>query len=66
MISGNRILAGEPYTSIALPDYFVTRVTTTLDGATDPTTVEVIQESNLSRAHLIAKLKRDAIDIARI
>jgi hypothetical protein len=56
MISGNRILAGEPYTSTSLADYFVTRVTTTLDGATDPRTVDAVQESNLARAYLIAKL----------
>jgi hypothetical protein len=58
MISGNRILAGEPYASTALPDYFVTRVTTTLDGATDPRTVDAIQASDLSRAHLIAKMTK--------
>ena len=58
VISGNRILEGGSYLSISLPDYFVARVTTTLDGATDPRIVDVVQESSLPRAHLIARLQR--------
>lgn len=60
MISGNNVLAGLPYTAMDLPDYFAARVTTTLDGCTDPETVEAVQDSSLSRIDVTAKLHRNA------
>jgi hypothetical protein len=56
IISGINILTDQPYTSMDLPDYFVARVTTTLDGCTDPKIVEVVQESSLSRVDVTGKL----------
>lgn len=58
MISGNRILEGDNYVSTPLADYFVTRVTTTLDGTTDQSVVDVVQDSSLPRAHMVARLQR--------
>jgi hypothetical protein len=56
MISGNQILAGEPYVAMDLPGYFTARVTTTLDGCTDPEVVQVVQHSTLPQVDIIAKL----------
>jgi hypothetical protein len=57
MISGNKILAGQPYTPMDLPAYFAARVTTTLDGCTDPQVVEAVNDSSLSRVRVTAKLQ---------
>jgi hypothetical protein len=58
MVSGNNGLDHEPYISMELPDYFTARVTTTLDGTTDASVVDTVQDSSLSRVDLIAKLRR--------
>ena len=60
IVSGNQVLAGAPYLSVSLPDYFVSRVTTTLDGCTDPEVVEIVQDSALPRLDVTAKLNRNA------
>jgi len=46
MISGNKIFNGEIYRSMPLPDYFVARIMTTLDGCTDPGVVTRVQDSH--------------------
>jgi len=58
MISGNRVLHEEPYAPMDLPDYFVARVTTTLDGCTNPEIVSIVQDSSLVKLHVFAKLRR--------
>lgn len=60
MISGNNLLNGDPYTPMELADYFAARVTTTLDGCTDPAVVSAVQDSSLSRVHVAAKLYQKA------
>jgi len=59
MISGTRILQDLPFRSIPLDDYFTWRVTTTLDGCTDPSVVGRVENSALPSLHLVAKLRRD-------
>ena len=57
MVSGNNVLDGRSYRPMDLEDYFVARVTTTLDGCTDPYVVEVVQESSLTKLHVSARFK---------
>jgi len=57
MISANDILAGQPYTPMELPEYFAARVTTTLDGCTNPETVAAVKESSLSKLRVSARLR---------
>ena len=57
MVSGNNVLKGRSYRPMDLEDYFVARVTTTLDGCTDPQVVEIVQESSLTKLHVSARLK---------
>ncbi len=57
IISGRRILAGNPYVPVELPDYFVARVLTTLDGCTNSKVVDAVQDSRLSRLHVKALLR---------
>jgi hypothetical protein len=57
MVSGNNILSGMPYVPMQLPDYFSARVLTTLDGCTSGAIVSAIQDSSLSRVHLVADLR---------
>lgn len=54
IISGNKILGDEPYSSMQLPKYFVTRITTTLDGCTDSRVVAAVKDSSLSRLDIQA------------
>ena len=58
IISGNSILGGRPYKPLNLENYFVARVTTTLDGCTDPAAIEIASESSLSRLEVHANIKR--------
>lgn len=58
IISGNRVLEGGGYTAMQLPEYFVARVTTTLDGCTNPEVVAAVTDSRLSRLNLHAKIRR--------
>jgi hypothetical protein len=57
MVSGNNFLDDQPYNPMDLPDYFVARVTTTLDGCTDPEVVSIVQDSSLTQLHIDVKLK---------
>lgn len=57
MISGNKILAGQPFRALRLSDYFVARVTTTLDGATNQATVLLVKDSPLARVNVFAKIR---------
>lgn len=57
IISGNRVLADEDYTAMQLPEYFVARVITTLDGCTDPEVVAAVKDSKLSRLNVLAKIR---------
>lgn len=57
VISGNRILEGNEYRSQRLPEYFVARITTTLDGCTDPEVVAAVKDSSLSKLNLHAKMR---------
>lgn len=57
IISGNRILANGPYKSIPLPEYFVTRITTTLDGCTNREIVDSVEDSSLSKLSIKANIK---------
>jgi len=56
IISGQRILASEPYTGYDLSDYFVRRIVTTLDGDTRPKFVEAAQDSRLTQLRVLANL----------
>jgi hypothetical protein len=58
IISANRLSAGEPFQPLALPDYFSARVLTTLDGCTNPSVVEAVQDSSLSRVGIQAFIAR--------
>ena len=59
MVSGNKLLENERYTPMALPEYFTARVTTTLDGCTDPDVVHEVQDSSLPRIDVYGKLQRE-------
>lgn len=59
MISGNQVLADEPYIAAKLPEYFAARVMTTLDGCTDPKVVEAVQDSSLLSVDIVAKVERN-------
>jgi hypothetical protein len=54
IISGQRILVGEPYRSYELSDYFVSRILTTLDGDTHQEFVDRVQDSGLTELRVIA------------
>jgi hypothetical protein len=58
IVSGNNFLDDQLYTPMDLPDYFVARVTTTLDGCTDPEVISTVQDSSLTRLHVDARLKQ--------
>lgn len=53
--SGNKMLNDEEYTKSDFPTYFNQRVITTLDGTTDKTIVEALQESNLRKLDVLIK-----------
>jgi hypothetical protein len=57
IISGNNILQDSPYTPMSLSDYFVARVTTTLDGCTDPWVIATVQDSSLPTVHVSAVIE---------
>jgi hypothetical protein len=57
IISGNRILQNEGYTPMYLPDYFVARVTTTLDGCTNPSVVAQVKDSGLPQLQVRARIE---------
>jgi hypothetical protein len=54
--SGIRIMDGLPTSPISLPDYFVRRILTTLDGDTRPEFVRGAQESSLPHLRVLATL----------
>jgi len=55
--SGVRISEELATRPMGLPDYFVRRVLTTLDGDTRPKFVEAVQESSLARLHVLANVR---------
>ena len=57
MASGNGILTGRYFKGLSLPDYFVARVLTTLDGDTRSHFVEAVQDSSLRQLQVEARLK---------
>ena len=58
MVSGNKILSDAPYRPMSLENYFVARVTTTLDGCTNPRVVAMAEDSSLPQLHVDARIKR--------
>lgn len=58
MVSGNRILSETSYKPMSLENYFVARVTTTLDGCTDRRVVGLAEDSSLTKLHVDARIKR--------
>lgn len=54
VISGNHILNDREYASVALGDYIVRRVLTTLDGETRPRVVDAVQDSSLMQLRVKA------------
>ena len=56
MVSGSRVLRGERYRAYELPRYFVARVLSTRDGDTRGTFVDAVQDSKLTRLHVLAEL----------
>ena len=57
VISGNVVRDGKVAKKYSLDNYFTQRVLTTLDGDTRPEFVESVQDSNMSKLLLLAKLK---------
>lgn len=57
MASGNSILIGRHSKGLSLPDYFVARVLTTLDGDTRSHFVEAVRDSSLRQLQVEARLK---------
>jgi hypothetical protein len=57
IISGNRILRNEVYVPMYLPDYFVARITTTLDGCTNPSVVARVKDSGLPQLQVSARIE---------
>lgn len=57
IISGNRILNGEDYRPMQLQDYFVARITTTLDGCTNPEVVVQVKDSSLRQLRIDARIR---------
>lgn len=57
IVSGKRILDGEAYVPMPLADYFVRRVTTTLDGCTDPEVVARVKDSALQQLRVYARVE---------
>lgn len=58
IISGNRLLDNGPYRSMALEDYVVARVLTTLDGDTRALFVSAVQDSSLTQLKVTAMLRK--------
>jgi len=58
--SGVRIAAELPTEPMSLPDYFVRRVLTTLDGDTRPIFVAGVQESSLRQLRVFARIQPTA------
>jgi hypothetical protein len=59
VVSGTRILAGQPFRSSRLSEYFVGRVLTTLDGSTDPEAVDAIKRGDWDKLDVLASLEGD-------
>jgi hypothetical protein len=55
VISGNRILSNNSYTSYNLGDYFIRRILPTFDGDTRPDFVKGVQEHSLSQLKIVAE-----------
>lgn len=58
IISGQRVLHGEPYRSMALSSYITARVLTTLDGNTSRPFVDAVQDSSLAQLRIKARSGR--------
>jgi hypothetical protein len=56
--SGNRFLDGEDFSTYDFPSYFNQRVITTLDGNTDPYTVDRLQDGDLPTINVTSKTNR--------
>lgn len=56
VLSGVRLMDDLPTVPVSLPDYFVRRVLTTLDGDTRPQFVNGVQQSSLRQLRVIAEL----------
>jgi hypothetical protein len=54
--SGVRIVEELPTKPLSLPDYFVRRILTTLDGDTRPEFVDAVQDSSLAQLHVLARV----------
>jgi hypothetical protein len=54
IVSGNRVLANQPYRSYSLEGYITGRVLTTFDGDTRPEFVDAVQDSKLSQLNILA------------
>jgi len=57
ILSGTRLLAGKSSRGLALPEYVVARITTTLDGDTRPSFVDGVQESTLAQLRVHAEMR---------
>jgi hypothetical protein len=57
MVSGNNILNDDPYKPMSLENYFVARVTTTLDVCTNRRAVDLAEDSSLTKLHVDARVK---------
>lgn len=66
MISGNHILDHQQYKPMDLPDYFAARVLTTLDGCTNPTVVDDVQDSQLSQLRVSAEFVVERSDLVNV
>ena len=55
--SGTRIAGNLRTQTLSLPDYFVRRLLTTLDGDTRPIFVAGVQESSLKQLHVFASIR---------
>jgi hypothetical protein len=65
MVSGRRLLAGDPYVPMELPEYFAARIITTLDGCTNPSIVGAVKDSSLSRVDVNAIIRTQRSDSER-
>jgi len=55
MSSGNKVLSDMEYSKSDFPEYFNQRVITTLDGTTDETIIEALQDSHLKKLDVLVK-----------
>jgi hypothetical protein len=63
MLSGVRLSEGHSSPGQSLPQYFVARVLTTLDGDTRPYFVDAVQDGSLADLRVYAELKRRRVSV---